>query len=530
MLINPKITAIKKVFLTELKPLLQNQWFYLLGIFTTLAIWHLDIIRTHATESEEITFYTLYWGGILYLLWQNRQQENYPSWFSSWLGLGLLLIVIFRPLYLWHLDLILFRFAPILAGLGLGLLSFGLSGLKHHWRLFVLLCLMLFPFNFINEIFDSRLHLNELTATVSAFSLHYIGFQAIHYDDLVKLPIVEVKVLYGCTGGLLILWLFKLTLLMMVVVFPLTWRQRWALVISAISVGFLTGCIRVALLAVVVNNKNLFDYWHNQTGGGIFMTFATITYALLCNWILPLEYLSLSPAKYKPEYTQIIQPKRRLFLVSTWGGIILTAIYLIATKKPINNPNFLPEQFSLNKWEQIKVTSFSEQKIYIDTEKFFTFQSGKDYSYIAKNQELKLQIRYLTNTRGNENPFLDDKPRNSLKNISQKVRFSEKNGYYILYEDSKEAYLTACINPRGGSTVNSTQFMQNRYQYDLKINRILPWLFGKDIMRDDRCLWTQLSVPLNGVSATNIYPALESIWLENYPKLQSLFLPVITLP
>jgi cyanoexosortase A len=519
---NPKIIAIKKEFLTQLTPLLQTQWFYLMGIFTTLGIWHLDMIRTHPIESEEISFYAIYWGGILYLLWQNRYQENTYNWVSSWLGLGLLLIVICRPIHFWHLDLTLFRYAPIIAGLGLGLLSFGFSGFKQHWRLFLILCLMLFPFSFINEIFDSRLHFNELTATISAFLLHYIGFQATHYGDLVKLPTSQVRVLYACTGGVLILWLFKLTLLIMITVFPLTWRQKCLLFISTITVGFFTGCIRVSLLVLVVNNKSLFTYWHGQTGGVIFMTFATIAYAFLCNWILPLE--NLSPDTDQPIQKQIIQPKRHLFLVGTWLGIILTAISLIATRKSINNPNILPQQFTLNKWQQIKFTSLAEQKIYINSENFFTFQSGKDYNYLSQNQQLQLQIRYMTNTRGNQNPFLDGKKQDSLKNIQKQVMYSPEIGYYIIYEDSKQAYFTACVNPRGGSTVNSTQFMQNRYKYDLTMSRVLPWLFGQDVLRDDRCLWTQLSVPLNGVSASSIYPVLQSIWLDNYPKWQSLLL------
>ncbi len=522
MIIKPKITAVKKEFLTQLTPLLQTQWFYLLGIFTTLGIWHLDIISNHPLESEEITFYALYWGGILYLLWQNRHQENTPSWFSSWLGLGLLFIVIFRPIHLWHLDLVLFRFAPIVAGLGLGLLSFGFAGLKQHWRLFGLLCLMLFPFAFINEIFNSRLHFSELTATISAFLLHYIGFQAVHVGDLVKLPSGQVRVIYYCTGGLLIVWLLKLTLLIILTVFPLTWRQKFLLLLSAISVGFFIGCIRVALLAVIANNKSLFDYWHGYTGGGIFMTIATIAYAFLCSWILPID--NLSPEKHELLEKQIIQPKRRLFLVGTWLGIILTVISLIATRKSLSNPNLLPEQFALNKWQQTKFTTLPTQKIYLDEQRFFTVQSGKDYNYIRKNQQLQLQIRYIINTRGNQNPFLDGKKQDSIKNIHKQVIFSPKNGYYIIYEDSKQAYLTACVNSRGGSTVDSNQFMQNRYKYDLNINRVLPWLFGQDVLRDDRCLWTQLSVPLNGVSPSSIYPVLESVLLENYPKWQSLLL------
>jgi cyanoexosortase A len=236
-----KLNQAKQAFLLRFQPLLQTQYFYLLGIFTTLATLHLNMVSNHPLEGEEITFYALYWAGIIFLLWQNRQQQNTTNWFSSLLGLGLLLIVILRPLSLWHLDLLLFRFAPIVAAFGLGLLSFGFTGLRHYWRLFLLLCLMLFPYGFINEIFESRLHFSEVTANISAFALHYIGLKATVQGTLVKLPTGQVEVLYFCTGGMLILWLLKLTLLIVVVIPDLTWRQRWGLVILRVCLTIGTG-------------------------------------------------------------------------------------------------------------------------------------------------------------------------------------------------------------------------------------------------------------------------------------------------
>ena len=94
-------------------------------------------------------------------------------------------------------------------------------------------------------------------------------------------------------------------------------------------------------------------------------------------------------------------------------------------------------------------------------------------------------------------------------------------GYYILYNDKKNAYLTSCINPRGGSTVNSSQFMQNRYKHDINSQRILPWILGQDVFRDDRCIWIQLSIPLDREVVTTTYTVLESIWDDNYATWQS---------
>ncbi len=522
MFISSQINQFKQVFLLRFKPSLQTQWFYILSLFTTFGILHLSIVANHPIEGEEIYFYALYWAGILFLLWQNRQQPNTTIWFSNLLGLGLLFTVILKPLYLWNLDLLLFRFGPIFAALGLGLLSFGFSGLRDHWRLFLLLCLMLFPYGFINEFLDFRLHFNELTATISAFSLHYLGFQATSSGAFVKLPTGQVEVLYFCTGGVLIVWLMKLTLLIVIVAFPLTLRQSLCLILSAIGTGFLIGCIRVALLAVVVNKHSLFEYWHSYTGGSIFMVTATITYAGLCNWILPLELLD-SKEKYDPTAIVPVKPKRRLFLIATWVGIVLTATYSITSKRLLITSIF-PDTLSLNSWQQVTAKSPPQQKSDTPiTPKFEVVQSGKDYSYVKNNQRLVLQMRYVVNTRGESNPFLQQSK--NLVNDSQKnVKYLKGIGYYALYSDSKQAYLTACINPRGGSTVTSAQFMQNRYTYDLTWSRIIPWVLGKEVLRDNRCIWAQLSVPSNGVADANIYSVLESAWTANYTAWQSQFL------
>ncbi|WP_413171770.1 cyanoexosortase A system-associated protein [Anabaena azotica] len=517
-----KLNATIKGFLSQFQSLLLVHKFYLLVIFTTLAVLHLNIIKNHQIEGEKITFYAVYWGGILYLLWQYRQAKNNPSWLSSFLGVGLLFIVILRPINLWHLDMMLFRIGPIVAGLGVGLLSFGFTGLRHYWRLFLLLLLMLFPFEFINEIFNSRLHFSEVTAAISAFLLHYLGFGATHSGTFVKLPTGSVDVLYYCTGGLLIVWLLQLTLLIIVVVFPLSWQQKWGLVISAFATGFLVGCIRVALLALLVNNRSLFDYWHSHSGGTIFMAIATITYAALCNWILPVEFLSPS-ANPKPTI-EIIDPKRRLLLIATWLGIILTAFYLIASKKPISAGIF-PDTIAMNSWQQVKVKSLSKYKYKNPTtDKLEIVESGKDYSYFKNGHKLAVQMRYVVNTRGQSNPFVYHLSQNLLKDSQNNIKQLKEVGYYTLYNDSKQAYLTACINPRGGSTVTSSQFMKNRYKYDIISNRFLPWIAGQNLIRDDRCIWTQLSIPLDGYVAHEIYTVLESIWNDNYATWQSLFL------
>jgi cyanosortase A-associated protein len=81
---------------------------------------------------------------------------------------------------------------------------------------------------------------------------------------------------------------------------------------------------------------------------------------------------------------------------------------------------------------------------------------------------------------------------------------------------SKRAYLDACINSRGGSTFTEEQFRANRIQYDVQFNRLLPWLLGQQELRDQRCLWTHLSIPLNQSSPESSYHILENAWFSWY--------------
>jgi|GEM_PF-638264 cyanoexosortase A len=536
MLINlQKLKELKLGLMTLIRSTLKYQWFYLLGIFASTAILHLEIVANLPNSDEGTAFYALYWGGILFLFWQKRYQANYPTLISSLLGLVLMAIVVLRPFYFWQLDLILFRVGPVIFGLGIGLLSFGFSGLKHYWQLFLLLCLMVLPLGFFNEILNYQLHFPEVTANVAAFFLHYIGFTSVSQGNVVKLPTGQVEVIYFCTGGLLIFWLLKITLLILVVVTPLTWQQRWKLILSAISTGFFIGCIRVSWLALIVNNSRAFHYWHSYTGGSIFMSIATIIYAFLCNWILPTDYL-LSDQSF-PEKSQLInaaqiQLKRCLLLSATWISISIAVLYTAIFSKYLGLNNILPDKLVINNWQQIGAKSLplptvshpnADDPHDVDTKNTIAI-SQKYYSYTKNRQRLDLQMLYEVASRSDANPFLEQLNPNLQRDIAKNMNFKPGIGYYISYTDSRYAHFTACINPRGMSTVNSHQFNQNRYRYDINWGRLTPWIFGKTILKDNRCIWAQLSTPLNGKVATEAYTMLESIWSENYYSWQSLFL------
>jgi cyanosortase A-associated protein len=116
-------------------------------------------------------------------------------------------------------------------------------------------------------------------------------------------------------------------------------------------------------------------------------------------------------------------------------------------------------------------------------------------------------------------------------NSSFKVSYSDSVGYYALFTDRDLAYLSSCINPRGKATVTSEQFMNNRNTYDISGDRILSYLIGTSDLRDTRCLFTIMSVPLkssktenvNGDLLENSYKKLEKVWFAWYQKWENNF-------
>ena len=122
----------------------------------------------------------------------------------------------------------------------------------------------------------------------------------------------------------------------------------------------------------------------------------------------------------------------------------------------------------------------------------------------------------------------------NLKYISSSlnIRYSDLTGYYTLFVDHDRAYLSSCINPRGKATVTKEQFINNRNAYDITGDRIISYLLGTTDLRDIRCLFTIMSVPLdnrkinepnNNLLNDTSYRQLEKSWTNWYQKWDNKF-------
>ena len=204
---------------------------------------------------------------------------------------------------------------------------------------------------------------------------------------------------------------------------------------------------------------------------------------------------------------------RTLLLVTI---AIATAFTLAASKvglgtKSVVADNYtFPESVVLSQWQQ--VSSQSLQPHAVASKAYITgdFIAGRHYRYRRDNKLLDIEMRYFTNTNGDIKNFITSQ----TGDLSSGLKHYQK-GTYSIYTHEGKAYLSACLNSRGGSTVTGDRFNRNRLLYDARIERVLPWLLGKAELQDKRCLWAHLSTSLEPTAAVDeTYLTLETAWFD----------------
>ncbi len=203
-----------------------------------------------------------------------------------------------------------------------------------------------------------------------------------------------------------------------------------------------------------------------------------------------------------------------------WGRVVATPKADSKAVTPVA-ANPLPSSVPLVGWQLIAsqpIDLTQTAKPGTAEEKADEFKFGRRYQY--QQGKLTLQAdQVYTQSDGNISRYLFVHSPIRTANANMKVKFQPGVGHYGLVTHDGKAYLSACVNPRGNSTVTESQFTQNRYANDLQVTRIVPWLLGQESLIDYRCLWTLMSVPLksnatadSSLTADQAYKSLETAW------------------
>lgn len=207
---------------------------------------------------------------------------------------------------------------------------------------------------------------------------------------------------------------------------------------------------------------------------------------------------------------------RNLWLATALVSSSLVVFRLAVTpaQKPSTPSYTFPESVPLSRWEFVKATPIGVQKLYtpsLATSADDLTISGQSYRYLRNGQPLEVEMRYFNTL--NHVPDILRETTIRLDRIDITSQRSDL-GTYAVYARSNRLYLTACISPTGETTVDRSELHSVQLQPAIVARRVVPWFLGQASLRDMRCLWTRLSMPMNTAAPQTTQSDLEQAWGE----------------
>ena len=287
--------------LISYKEIARKNGFWLFIILFLLGVFYLNLVWKTLGDLDSLATNILFYGAILGLIWQRKERIRIKSnVFSSFIGLGLLVIIMIKTIYLFSFEHRLLSLVPFCTSLSLALIASGFRGLGQYSRELFFAWFLFFPEGVIGNFIDSVIRVTVLNAKFATYFLYYLGFQVANVGNEVVLSLPNLGdykaiVDYPCAGMPMILLMLKLSLLL-VSFFPLRRFQCFAIPIVSIAIGFFLGVVRVCLLTLVIPETTTFNYWHGAEGSQIFSTLAIMIFSGFAYWILNKDGL-LEPPK-----------------------------------------------------------------------------------------------------------------------------------------------------------------------------------------------------------------------------------------
>ncbi|MBE9008920.1 cyanoexosortase A [Pseudanabaenaceae cyanobacterium LEGE 13415] len=256
--------------------------YLLLAIAVALTTIHFQLIWRTNHQGQFLEASVICWAAAWFLVWRRREEltcKSHPT--ASAIALIGIAWLLFRSLTVSQYDSFM-RLFPVVSGLSVALLASGFA-LKSYWRELLVLGFMTIPTTTLLSMID----ISPLTAEFSGSLLWYTGFRVVQEGVMIHLPTGSVEVYKGCSGIQLI-WQHLSLGLLFILLFPIGLIRSLIVPIAGISIAFIVNSIRVALMAILVAQKNqeAFDYWHLGTGSLIFSMISVSLFGLLCYFLL----------------------------------------------------------------------------------------------------------------------------------------------------------------------------------------------------------------------------------------------------
>ena len=231
---------------------------------------------------------------------------------------------------------------------------------------------------------------------------------------------------------------------------------------------------------------------------------------------------------YKKLKIAKIQASKKYFLIiALASSIIATGVSVFVPRYYERSKFQLPDQVSLSEWQSLS----SENLLpLLQNPQESRVADARRYLYTSLGQDtLRVDALYIKASTVIPKSLEILNLQYSLDRLN--IRHQKMIGHYALFNDQDRVYLSSCINPRGLSTVTEDQLISNRNYYDFTPDRIATYLLGMSYIRDNRCLFTIMSVPLEKSQISDLknnslddaYQKLEKAWTSWYQKWENNF-------
>jgi cyanosortase A-associated protein len=179
-------------------------------------------------------------------------------------------------------------------------------------------------------------------------------------------------------------------------------------------------------------------------------------------------------------------------------------------------PFTFPEQVPVAGWQLINhapiLESLKLRSNVLANQRYYYRRQSDPPIVLRVEMRYFLQRKLPVDTAYLANLFLIDNEMGTPLPFKISDRAFQADNYYSLFSYQQRAYLSACMDGTQRSTVSLAQFWQQRLDHDLRSQAIFSWLFGRASLIDQRCLWSQLSVSLQGLDTQTADAILDHFW------------------
>ncbi len=252
------------------KKLFEHKLFWVLVNLSFLATLHIYCFWKISYRTPSL-INLLGWGSIGFLLWKKRHQfKTRGDVVSSIFGLILIIWMIVRHILIQsQLSFnVLSYFFPLITVTGLLLIFIGFSKLKNYISELIIATLISLPFGSIYTLLKPIVNID---AQLLNFNLHYLGFQSSRQGAVVSLTNGSVEVMGSCSSVSPILMMIPF-IIVLLSIYPTSKTKQFFIYLSTIFSIIFINSIRLAVLAILIDKRDLvnFNYWHTGGGAAVF--------------------------------------------------------------------------------------------------------------------------------------------------------------------------------------------------------------------------------------------------------------------